>query len=207
MQPGIHSSSVVKVKLIATDFSGVYTTDGLVSEIGRLEEEFNLRYRLQAAKDKHWPDFSLNKCDYRTFWDRVFSDCGVSLHDNDIDKINKRVLDAHVLNQTVDKQLVEIRKRYETCLVTNTSTEWLAHWEEKYNLAGIFNSIVASCEIGIRKPDERVWQEMLKRFSVQPNEAFYVDDQLRMVEAARRVGIPSERFTEQHNPLLRFVVL
>ncbi len=62
---------------------------------------------------------------------------------------------------------------------------WLAPCDE----------LTLSFELGIGKPDERIYRHCLARLGVEPHEALFVDDRAENVEAARAVGMEAVRYT------------
>jgi putative hydrolase of the HAD superfamily len=63
----------------------------------------------------------------------------------------------------------------------------------------VFDVIVFSAEVGLAKPDRRIYQLALDRLRVQSAEAIFIDDVQENVEAAQAIGMAAIRFenTEQ----------
>jgi putative hydrolase of the HAD superfamily len=59
----------------------------------------------------------------------------------------------------------------------------------------LFDAIVISAEVGVRKPDPRIYRIALERISCRPAECVFIDDQLKNVEAARALGMCAVVFT------------
>jgi putative hydrolase of the HAD superfamily len=66
-------------------------------------------------------------------------------------------------------------------------------WEE---LAGLFEVAVISSEVGLRKPDPRIYRLTLDRLGLAPHEAAFVDDGAPNIEAAQRVGLHAVPHTD-----------
>jgi putative hydrolase of the HAD superfamily len=62
-------------------------------------------------------------------------------------------------------------------------------------LAGSFDDIVISAEVGWRKPEPEIFELALRRLDSRPGETLFVDDFPHNVEAARELGIRGHRFT------------
>jgi epoxide hydrolase-like predicted phosphatase len=56
-------------------------------------------------------------------------------------------------------------------------------------LAGLFDHVISSCDVGIAKPDPEIFRALLERLAADPAEVIFLDDGLSHVEAARRLGI------------------
>jgi epoxide hydrolase-like predicted phosphatase len=60
----------------------------------------------------------------------------------------------------------------------------------------VFDVIVYSAEEGICKPDPEIYRRALERLGVAPQEATFVDDRIKNVEGARRLGIHAFQYTD-----------
>lgn len=56
------------------------------------------------------------------------------------------------------------------------------------------DGIVASCELGARKPDPLVYRRLLARHGVEPADAVFIDDSAANVAGARAAGLPAIHF-------------
>jgi len=76
-----------------------------------------------------------------------------------------------------------------TGLLTNNAIEFAAFWRPLLPLDELFDDVVDSSEVGMRKPDERIYRLSLERLGVAAHEAAFIDDAAGNVEGARRVGL------------------
>jgi epoxide hydrolase-like predicted phosphatase len=77
---------------------------------------------------------------------------------------------------------------YRTAILTNNVREWGAYWKESIPL-DLFDLVVDSCDVGLRKPDPEIFRLTCSRLEVAPETAVFLDDTRRHVEAAREVGL------------------
>jgi HAD superfamily hydrolase (TIGR01509 family) len=61
-------------------------------------------------------------------------------------------------------------------------------------LGGRFDHVLASCHLGVRKPDTAFFQAMLARLRRSADEVLFVDDRVENVGGAREVGIAAHRY-------------
>ena len=59
----------------------------------------------------------------------------------------------------------------------------------KLNLTPYFDSVVISAEVGIKKPDPRIFDAALEQTGIKPEEAIYIGDTEDDTKAARAAGI------------------
>ena len=57
------------------------------------------------------------------------------------------------------------------------------------NFEDVFDEMIISAEVGLMKPDPRIYHLALEKLGVQPEESVFLDDVLVNVEAARSVGM------------------
>jgi epoxide hydrolase-like predicted phosphatase len=67
--------------------------------------------------------------------------------------------------------------------------------EEEWQIAGAFDELFISAEIGLVKPDPRLYRLALDRLGVAPGEAVFIDDFPENVQAARQAGLHAIHFT------------
>jgi putative hydrolase of the HAD superfamily len=94
--------------------------------------------------------------------------------------------------------LRKIKNRYRLFLLSNTNAVHLPFFnqiiKEKYgleNLSSIFEKEYYSHLIGMRKPEQRVFDHVINENQLHREETLFVDDSSQHVEGGNRVGIPS----------------
>lgn len=85
--------------------------------------------------------------------------------------------------------LRELRPRYKTALLSNAWSDARERLTRMYRLDELVDVLVFSAEVGIAKPDSRIYRYIADRLGVRPEEAVFVDDLQENVEAARAVGM------------------
>lgn len=77
-----------------------------------------------------------------------------------------------------------------TSLVTNNTHELDHLWRPQLPLDELFDDVVASCDVGVRKPDPAIFAVALRRLGdVAPERVAFLDDVPAYVDAAARLGI------------------
>jgi 2-haloacid dehalogenase len=92
--------------------------------------------------------------------------------------------------------LAELRERgIPLYILSNFSAETFPPAFERFDFLRWFRGMVISGEVGVIKPDRRIYEIMLARFVIDPHEAVYIDDVAANAEAARPFGIHGIHFT------------
>ncbi|MCQ2960060.1 MAG: HAD family phosphatase [Bacteroidales bacterium] len=102
--------------------------------------------------------------------------------------------------------LLKLKKKYRTFLLSNTNelhTREFIKFAENQKLPihsnhDLFEKVWYSNEIGMRKPDPRIYEYALKDAGIKAEETMFVDDLQQNVDAASSVGIYTERITPEH---------
>ena len=79
--------------------------------------------------------------------------------------------------------------------LSNFSAETFPPALERFDFLRWFRGMVISGEVGVIKPDPRIYEVMLARFAIDPHRAVYIDDVAANAEAARPFGIHGIHFT------------
>jgi len=80
-------------------------------------------------------------------------------------------------------------------VLSNFSAETFPPALERFDFLRWFRGMVISGEVGVIKPDPRIFQIMLARFAIDPHRTVYIDDVAANAEAARPFGIHGIHFT------------
>jgi len=114
---------------------------------------------------------------------------------NKYPEIEKQYLDQQI---TIDPEFLmmssKFKKQYHMALLSNDVKEWSQYLKEKFKLNEIFDEVIISGEIGLRKPDKRIFKRLLEQISSDPEECVFVDDNLTNLQAAAELGITTIRF-------------
>jgi len=85
--------------------------------------------------------------------------------------------------------------KYRLYAITNWSAEKFPVARKKYSFLDWFDDIVVSGEIGIVKPDEKIYRYAIERFKLNnPQQAVFIDDRAENIEAAAKFGIQGIHF-------------
>jgi epoxide hydrolase-like predicted phosphatase len=99
----------------------------------------------------------------------------------------------------IDSALMEfirgLRSRVRVGMITNAWPDVRRYLENEAKIADAFDPLIVSAEVGLAKPDPRIYQLALERLGVQPAEAVFVDDFEDNVAGARWVGMQAVHFT------------
>jgi len=79
-------------------------------------------------------------------------------------------------------------------LLTNNVREWEPLWRAKLPVDELFEVVVDSAFVGMRKPDPAIYRLTLERLGLAPEACVFVDDTDVNVTAARELGMRAVQF-------------
>ncbi len=86
-------------------------------------------------------------------------------------------------------------KKYRIYGLTNWSAETFPIAIKRFEFLNWFDEILVSGDEGIKKPDPAIYELLLDRYQIDRDTAIFIDDSLRNVTAAQKLGIQSIHFT------------
>lgn len=180
--------------LFIFDMGGVVTTtfsmDSMYKSLKMDSKEF-----MQVCKTGNniFSDYTKGLIDSKEFW-ASFND---RIKDRDVYPVKHDLFRLYfhpVLNEKTVEVINALKKNHRVVCGTNTIQ---SHWENHMERGdyAFFHQTYASNKIGEEKPDESFFKVILEAEGCKPEDAFFVDDRIENVEAARRVGITAVQFT------------
>jgi epoxide hydrolase-like predicted phosphatase len=93
-----------------------------------------------------------------------------------------------------------------TALVTNNAIEVADLWRAKLPTAALFDAVVVSCDVGMRKPERRIFEAALAALGdIRPEAAVFLDDTAVNAIAAADIGIRAVRVGNNPGEAIRQV--
>ncbi|WP_396601176.1 HAD family hydrolase [Algibacter sp. R77976] len=91
------------------------------------------------------------------------------------------------------KKFVDLKK-FKVVALTNWSTETFPIALKKFNFLHWFEGIIVSGEEKTRKPFNDIYNLTLEKFNIKAEHSIFIDDNLRNIEAASKLGIHGIHF-------------
>jgi putative hydrolase of the HAD superfamily len=93
------------------------------------------------------------------------------------------------LNTELFTYIKQLRALYKTAILSNANKGVLDRIIGEKRLQKYFDEVVVSAEIGIAKPDNRIYKLVADRLGVKTRECLYVDDREIFLDPARQLGM------------------
>jgi len=124
-------------------------------------------------------------------WDYVRSE--LNLAPGEYPDLRERFFGGDVLDTELVDFIRSLKPRYKIGIISNAwrgIEDSLMEW----GIDDAFEVVVGSGDVGIMKPDPRIFQIALERLAVEPFEAVFVDDFIQNIHGAQALGIAAIHF-------------
>lgn len=91
-------------------------------------------------------------------------------------------------NQTIDFIKILRKYGYKTYILSNAPLE-IPIFLEKMDVLQYFDGKIISAIERLSKPDIKIYELLLKRFNLTPEECLFIDDKRENIEAAKKCGL------------------
>src|SRR3989344_6534256 len=111
----------------------------------------------------------------------------------DSKKLKKFYLNSYKKNFKQNKELFNklFKLKKQGYKVAVLSDQWFLSKEALMpeKLYKNFDEVIVSCDVGIRKPDKKIYQLTIKRLKVSPKEILFIDNQKWNILPAKKLGM------------------
>ncbi len=108
--------------------------------------------------------------------------------------LRRRSFSKKRFNKRMADFVRSLRPRYLTAILSNAGDLDRQVFNDAYGIESLVDKVIISAEVGLAKPDPRIFRLALDQFDLQPAEAIFVDDLAVNVEAASQVGMRAIQF-------------
>jgi len=135
---------------------------------------------------------TIGKLTTQEHWEAIRNALGMELDEF------SRVPESFWAGDSVDYKLVaylrSLRPRHKTGLLSNAWDDLRGVITDAWKFADAFDEMIISAEVGLAKPDPRIYKLAVERLQVAPSEAVFVDDFIENVEGAHAAGLRAIHF-------------
>jgi HAD superfamily hydrolase (TIGR01509 family) len=180
------------IKAIVLDIGGVLVRTEDRTFRDKLEEQYDLQigesdklvFESKAAQAS-----TIGKAERNEIWEHVANE--LSLSKEELGEFQTQFWAGDKLDQEIVRFLHDLSSFYITALLSNA---WLGHrrtLDEEFDIieGQTADVILLSSELGVSKPDPRIYAILADTTNCIYNEILFVDDFIENIEAAKALGI------------------
>jgi HAD superfamily hydrolase (TIGR01509 family) len=188
---------MAKIKALIFDFGGVLVR--MVDDRPRLMLAEQLQVPLSHLDDLVFFSDSARRASRGEIkvdqhWMAVGDALGIP--SEDMPRFLEKYWSADDVNWELLDFIKSLHPRYKIGLLSNAWDDLRQTMHERWNMDVLFDDLVISAEVGIVKPDPRIYQLAVERLGVHPDECVFIDDMLINVEAAHQQGLTAIQFVD-----------
>lgn len=122
--------------------------------------------------------------------------------------IGEKLLQIYLHDTYINKKALAFakelkKKKYKILILSNETKTGMGNKIKKFKLKDIFDEVYCSANIGITKRDPKVFEYVLRKENIEPEETLFIDDRLPNVEVAESLGISSIHFASLEDLKMR----
>jgi putative hydrolase of the HAD superfamily len=196
-----------RITTVISDFGGVLTTP-LIQSFAAVQDETGVPFeelakgmaQIQEEDGRH-PLFELEtgKLTEAEFLNKLGDVLEPTLgHRPELHRFREIYFDALHPNEPMIELMREVKERgHRMGLLTNNVREWEPLWRTMLPVDEIFEVVVDSGFVGMRKPDREIYDLTLERLGrPEPRECLFVDDADVNCDAARELGMSAVHYRD-----------
>ena len=125
-------------------------------------------------------------------WDNVQQILGIPVQD--LPALQQAFWGGDRIDESLLDRIRMLQSQYKIGLLSNAFSDLRQVITEYWKFADVFEEMIISAEVGLMKPDVRIYHLALERLAASPDEAVFIDDFARNIEGSRAVGIHAIHF-------------
>lgn len=189
------------IRAVVFDIGGVLELDVIELVDHGLDARWEQRLGLQPGEldqrmESLWRAGSLGKCTEEDVHQGMRERLGMS--QDQVEEYMREMWDWYCgrLNVQMADYFRRLRPRYQTAILSNSFVGARREEQQRYHFEEMCDLIIYSHEVGIAKPEKRIFELTCERLGVQPAEMIFLDNAEMHVAAARELGIHAILFKE-----------
>jgi epoxide hydrolase-like predicted phosphatase len=111
-----------------------------------------------------------------------------------VQELQDRFWGGDGLDETLIEFIQSLKPSYTLALLSNNWSDLRLALVNEWQIAELFKEIIISAEVGLVKPDARIYQLTQEKLGIAPKRILLIDDFIENVQAAREAGWQAIQF-------------
>ncbi len=141
--------------------------------------------------DRYYTSASLGEMTSEHFWEKV--GLGDSYPAIDTEYLSSCPVIDPLFISTVER----LRSKYKFGLLSNDLSTWSKYLRRSFALDDLFDVVIISADVGLRKPDSKIFALLLDQLPVPASSCIYIDDRNKNLKMASSLGFSTVRFVRE----------
>jgi putative hydrolase of the HAD superfamily len=182
---------------VVFDFGGVFTASPFEavargSAVSGVDPELALQYvfgSYERDTDHPWHRAERGELTLEEARQQILTDTSAAGHELDVFSLLASMGGAGIRDEMVERVRQLRAEGVRTAMITNNVIEFREYWRAMLPLDELFEVVVDSSEVGMRKPDPRIYALVLDRLGSEPARAIFLDDHPGNIAGAEACGM------------------
>ena len=122
----------------------------------------------------------------------------------------ERIRDEFFAGDIIDRGILDflrsLKPKYKVGLISN-AWSGLRPYVVREKFDDVFQHMIISAEVGVVKPDPKIYQLALEQLQVKAEEAVFVDDVLENIEVCQKIGMQGIQFKDPESAIKQLKAL
>lgn len=197
----------MKIRAIFFDFGGVIQRTEYQAPRQRLAERFSMDYDDMDKLVFNSPSArqaTVGEITESAHWEAIAQ--RLKIDSREIATAEKEFFAGDVVDRSILDYLRSLRPQFKTGLISN-AWSGLRDYLVRNRIADVFDSLIISAEVGVAKPEAKIYLLALDQVRVKAGEAVFVDDVPANIEAAEKAGMKGILFKDPREAMERLKTL
>ncbi len=183
------TKNIRTIKAVCFDLDGVYFTSSSFQRfkkaISNGMDENIVNHVFHQSKEML--SFKMGETTENEYWNFVRKELGISYSNEEIYNLLQNSYETNT-------QIVEIvrlvkARGYMTCICSNNFETRIRELNKKFDFLGDFDIHVFSYKVGVLKPNKRIFETLIQKTNIEPNQIVYSDNSPEKMSEANELGI------------------
>lgn len=176
------------IKLILFDLGGVVFTNGSK----KFKKDLSARYNIPIKTVENVVDGELGtsyregKISRDEFWRIVIPKLKLK---KSVEELEKEWIDDYDLIEGTKQLILELRKKYKVMYLSDNVRERVERLNNRFGFISWFDGGIFSHDVGVRKPNPKIYELALQKAGVNASEAVFIDDKPKFLIPAKAMGM------------------
>jgi len=191
----------MNIRAIFIDLGGVIVRTEYQAPRQHLAERLGMEYEdlvKQVFDDETGRQASLGQLSEDEHWAAVMRK--LRLPESETQAVREAFFAGDIVDYALLDFMRGLRKKYKVGLISN-AWSGLRPWIISRKFEDAFDAMIISAEVGVMKPDARIFQIALEKLGVSPSESVFLDDFPENVVGARAIGMQAIHFIQPEQAL------
>lgn len=174
------------IKAIIFDVGGTYMTGSMIDFVNHSYKILGINKTFTATEEIIFDEkFNKGLIDYKTCFANYFK---VPITNQQMEKIKKIWTTTWVPSREMIELVKSLQNNYTLAILSNSDPLNSKKYAKK-GWYDYFDYLILSHEVGILKPNQKIYQITLKKLNLPANQCLFIDDQKKVLIPAKKIGM------------------